>query len=59
VRIDDVSYWVIENNDARVFENMKVFASDNFWNPAAGKIKNLKLQTEGKTNNFPIPFPKS
>ena len=46
VKIDDISYWLIENNDARVFENMKVFASDNFWNPAAGKMKNLKLQTK-------------
>ena len=46
VKVDDISYWVIENNVAAGLKNIKVFGRDNFYNPAAEKIKNLKIQTE-------------
>ena len=45
-KVDDVSYWVIENKAPAAFEKIKVFSSANFYNPAAGKIKNLKIQTK-------------
>ena len=46
VKVDDVSYWVIENRATSMFEDIKVFGGDNHYNPAAGKIKNLKVQTK-------------
>ena len=45
-KVDDAAYWVIENTAPAAFEKIKVFVSDNFYTPAAGKIKNLKIQTK-------------
>ena len=46
VKVDDVSYWVIENRATSMFKDNAVFGGDNHYNPAAGKIKNLKVQTK-------------
>ena len=46
VKVDDISYWVIENNAPAEFEDVKIFGSDNWYKPASGKIKNLKVETK-------------
>ena len=30
------------NINAKVFQNVKLFASDNYYNPSVGSIKNVK-----------------
>ena len=68
VKVDDVSYWVIENRATSMFKDNTVFggdnhynpAADNHYNPAAGKIRNLKVQTKVTyltTNIKPIFHP--
>jgi hypothetical protein len=52
VNIDDTSYWVVENTAPAAFEKIKVFGSDNFYTPAAGKIKNLKIQTKVTLSDY-------
>ena len=47
MKIDEKSYWVIENNAPPSLQHVKVFSADNWHDPAAGKIRNLKIQTEG------------
>ena len=51
VTVDGVTYWLLENKDARVFKNIKVFASDDFYNPAAGKIRNMKIRNIDNTHS--------
>ena len=43
VKVDDISYWVIENNVPAEFDDVKIFAADDWFNPASGKIRNLKV----------------
>ena len=47
VKVDGKSYWVIENDSPAAFKDLPVWCSDKWYNPPAGKIKNLKIQTKG------------
>ena len=49
-KVDDISYWVIENTGPAEFKNVKIFVADNWFNPASGKIRNLKVQTKRDEN---------
>ena len=50
VQIDGIQISSEENSDPRTFENVQVFAGDNFYDPANARYKNLKYERrpEGK-----------
>ena len=45
VKVDDKSYWVVENNAPALFKAVKLFAADDWYDPTSGRIKNLKVHT--------------
>ena len=45
-KVDDISYWVIENTGPAEFKNVKIFVADTWFNPASGKIRNLETNSE-------------
>jgi len=46
IKVNGRSYVTIKNNDARSFENVKIFAGDNFYAATKGKIQYLKIRTD-------------
>jgi len=46
IKVNGRSYVTIKNNDARSFQNVKIFAGDNFYAAAYGKIQFLKIRTD-------------
>ena len=45
VSIDGEEVMRVENSDARAFEEVEVFAGDNFYLPTDGSYRNLTWQT--------------
>ena len=45
VSIDGEEVMSVENSDARAFEEVEVFAGDNFYPPTDGSYRNLTWQT--------------
>ena len=45
IRINQQKVYEIQNKEAKSFNNVKVFAADNFYKTLNGKIKNLKIET--------------
>ena len=41
VKVDGVTIKSVENTDARSFKDVKVFAGDNFYEPADGSYSKL------------------
>ena len=50
IKIDGVEIHRTVNSDARVFTNVKVFASDPFHSPTNATYKNLVWENLGKTS---------
>ena len=46
----------VENRDPRTFENVQIFAGDNFYNPASATYKNLKYENLPKGNYLMILY---
>ena len=43
VTIGSVEVWSLRNTSPRVFNNVKVFVSDDFYPPVPGIIRNLNI----------------
>ena len=43
--MDGETCWSIENNKPVDFDNVKMYAGDNWYNPVDGKIKEFKVET--------------
>jgi len=48
VKIDDKTYWNKANKKAEQFDNVAIFAGDPWWNPAAGKMRNVTVKLKNK-----------
>ena len=48
IKVDGKEEYSIINNDARIFQNVKVYASDPWYAPQSGYIKNLYIDSKGK-----------
>ena len=46
----------IENKDPRTFENVQIFAGDNFYNPASATYKNLEYENLPEGNYLMILY---
>ena len=44
--MDGTKYWSIGNNKPVDFDNVKMYAGDNWYNPVDGKIKDFQLETK-------------
>ena len=52
IEIGGEEVYQVTNTKAQVFQNAKLFASDNYYNPASGSIKNIKWLNIGMFFNY-------
>ena len=57
VKIDGKRYWEIENTEATSFRDVKIFAGDEWYIPANGKIRNLTVSTKFAFSDIPTKRP--